>query len=85
MIKEYFVLFISILADALSIAIIVRIFMSWMRVNQHGAIAKFVYDITDPILGLFKKVIPPIGMFDLSPIAAILAIDLVRFLVLSFV
>jgi YggT family protein len=37
-----------------------------------------VWDVTEPILAPFRKVIPRIGMFDLSPIAAFLVISFLQ-------
>ncbi|MEW9050394.1 MAG: YggT family protein [Neobacillus sp.] len=56
--------------------LIIYIFMSWfpnMKESQFGIILSRV---CEPFLEPFRKVIPPLGMMDLSPLAA--------FLVLSF-
>jgi YggT family protein len=63
-----------------SILILVRILMSWVpRMPYNPALnylVKFVEDVTEPYLALFRKIIPPIGMIDISPIAAIFALGL---------
>ena len=52
----------------------VRIILSWVTMGGArppealaGAI-KVVYDLTEPVLGFFRRIIPPLGMFDLSPL-----------------
>lgn len=60
---------------ALSMLIIVRILMSWLAPHARGRLAYFVFSVTEPILGFFRRLPLRIGMIDLSPIAAILAID----------
>jgi YggT family protein len=37
-----------------------------------------VYDLTEPIMGFFRRYIPPVGGFDLSPIFIFIVLSLVR-------
>jgi len=60
------------------ILIFIRILMSWiprMPYNRYLAgFLKFVSDVTDPYLNLFRRILPPVRMggagLDLSPIVA---------------
>jgi YggT family protein len=55
-------------------AIFGRIILSYFPLAPGGAMASvfgFLYTITEPVLGPLRRVIPPIGMFDLSPMVAI--------------
>lgn len=65
------------LADAYGMVILVYVIMSWIPVNR-GVIAD-VYNVLgkvcDPYLNLFKKLIPPIGMVDITPIIALLVLQ----------
>jgi YggT family protein len=83
--KEYIVLFIGILFDMIYLAIIIRIVLSWFRTNGMGRFKYFLKDITDPILVPFQKVIPRLGMIDISPIIAIIVVDLIRNLLISLI
>lgn len=56
----------------------IRILLSWIRHNPYHPIIRFIYEITEPLLSLFRRIIPPIGIIDISPIAAFFAIELVR-------
>lgn len=49
------------------------------------AILSFLRDVSEPYLRVFRKLIPPIGMFDLSPILAIIVLYLVRDLLVSLI
>jgi YggT family protein len=44
-------------------------------VDQSNPIVRIVWEITEPVLAPFRRVIPRIGMFDLSPLAAFLVIS----------
>jgi YggT family protein len=37
-----------------------------------------VYDVTEPIMAPFRRLIPPIGMINISPIVVVFALELVR-------
>lgn len=47
------------------------------------AIMKFLRDVSEPYLGLFRRFIPPIGMFDLSPMIGIILLYFVRTIVVN--
>jgi YggT family protein len=47
------------------------------------AVLGFLRDVTEPYLSLFRRFIPPIGMFDFSPIIALFVLYIVRQLVYS--
>ena len=58
--------------------LIVRILSSWFPDFQDHPILKFIRFYTDPYLNFFRRFIPPLGMFDLSPIAAFFALQLIE-------
>jgi len=41
-------------------------------------VSVFLYRVTEPILGFFRGIIPPVGMLDLSPIVAIIVLGIVQ-------
>ncbi|MCP1148367.1 YggT family protein [Bacillus sp. 1735sda2] len=48
--------------------------MSWVPSARETAIGRFLTNICEPYLEPFRKIIPPIGMIDISPIVALLVI-----------
>lgn len=48
----------------------IRILGSWIPELQQYRLMHFIAFYVDPYLDIFRKVIPPIGMVDISPIAA---------------
>ena len=66
--------FLSILLTVLYVAILARVLLSWFPINPSNPIIRLLWDITEPILAPLRRVIPRIGMFDLSPLAAFLVI-----------
>lgn len=60
--------------------IIANVFLTLLRINPYQPVVRFIYEITEPVLGFFKKIIPPIGVLDISPLVAILALQVLQFL-----
>jgi YggT family protein len=57
-----------------SLMILVRIVFSWGGVSYVNRLMRFLVDITEPLLGPLRRIIPPLGMWDISPIVAFLII-----------
>jgi YggT family protein len=60
------------------LAILVRVILSWFPVDPSNPIIRIVWEVTEPILAPIRRVIPRIGMFDLSPLAAFLLISFLQ-------
>ncbi|MBC7334852.1 MAG: YggT family protein [Clostridia bacterium] len=67
----------------LEVLIIARVFLSWFRPWQANPLFQFVYDLTEPILGPVRRLMPPVGGLDFSPLVALLLLYLVESLVLQ--
>jgi YggT family protein len=68
-----------ILYGAISIyilLIIIRIVFSWGRVSYRTRIMRFLFDLTEPLLGPLRRIIPPLGWIDISPIVAFIILFL---------
>ena len=77
--------FISILFYTLSIAIVARVLLSWFNVDPYHPIISFLDQITEPILSPLRRIIPPIGMIDITPIVALVLLQIIERLLLSLV
>ena len=55
-----------------------RIVFGWARLSYLNRLMRFLVDTTEPLLGPLRRMIPPLGMFDISPIVAGLIIWLFR-------
>lgn len=77
--------FIRILFDLLSLAILLRVILSWFNVNPFHPVVALLDQITEPILGPLRRIIPPIGMIDFTPIVAILLLQVVETILLSLI
>ena len=56
--------------------ILIAVILTWVRVDPHNPVVKFINETTEPVLGFFRRVVPTLGMIDISPIFALLAVQL---------
>jgi YggT family protein len=54
------------------ILFLVRAVLSWFQPDTRQPLVAFIFSITDPVLERLRRIIPPLGMVDLSPFFAIL-------------
>ena len=66
--------FISILGMVLVFAILIRALMSWFMPADGSGFMRVLLDITEPILAPIRRILPPVGGIDFSPILAMVLI-----------
>ena len=73
--------YVAALIDVYTILIILNVLLSWIQQFRPlpynlvlRAVIGFIEDTTNPYLNLFRSFIPRLGMFDISPIVAILVL-----------
>lgn len=65
--------------DVYLLLIFIRIIFSWGGVSPHtNRVMRFLVAATDPLLVPLRRMIPPLGMFDLSPLAAFIILWLLQ-------
>jgi len=71
--------FINIIFDISYILIVIRAFLTYLPHNRYHPIIKPAYDMTEPLLSIIRKGLPPakIGM-DASPYIAIILLYLLQ-------
>ena len=79
--EAYLVQFVTILSTVLYIALLIRVFSSWLNVGPTSPlfpILNIVNQVTEPILAPIRRVLPRLGMLDLSPMVALLLLTFIR-------
>lgn len=79
-------LFIEVFASVYGLLILIYIILSWVRLPYSvwlNRIQQFLRDVVEPYLGLFRRILPPLGPLDLSPIVAIFVLFLVERLIVG--
>ncbi|MBO1923901.1 YggT family protein [Thiomicrorhabdus sp. 6S3-12] len=72
------------LLDMMFWLIIIQVILSWVSPQPNPNTIIFI-QMTQPILEPFRRLIPPISGLDLSPIAAIVAIKLVQYVIVGYI
>jgi YggT family protein len=70
------------------LAMVLRAVLSWFPVRPGSPVARinhWLYIVTEPVLAPFRRVIPPMGVFDISYIVAFLVVYLLTTYVLYLV
>jgi YggT family protein len=73
--------FVSVFIWVYIILIFGYILTSWIRLPYSlwlNRIQRFLYDVCEPYLRIFRRVLPPLGPLDLSPIIAIFSLYVIR-------
>ena len=78
MTSTFLVQFVNLLFTALSLAIFGRVIMSWISPQGDDPLTNLLDQITEPILAPIRSVVPPLGMFDLTPMIALIVLNVIR-------
>jgi YggT family protein len=78
----FLVTFINLLFQALFFAILGRVLISWVDPMGNMRVTQVLREITEPILAPIRSVLPNFGMLDLSPLVAMLLLNLIQSLIL---
>jgi YggT family protein len=74
--------FINIVAQALVLAIFVRVIMSWVPIRLPFGLNELVWNVTEPVLSPIRRYMPIAGGMDFSPFIALLLIQIVLSIIL---
>jgi YggT family protein len=76
---------IQMFFDIVFLLILIRILLSFLPQFRSNRLAEVVFGITEPLLSPFQRLIPPIGMFDISPMVAIIVMGIIQQILLYVV
>ncbi len=76
---------LSGLLTLLTWAVIARALLSWIRPNPNNPLVRLLYRVTDPIMRPIEQIVPTFGGLDVSPIIAIVLIQVIQKFLVSMV
>jgi uncharacterized protein YggT (Ycf19 family) len=77
--------FVDVFVSVYIVLILAYILSSWFRLPYSpwlNRIQRFLYDVCEPYLRIFRRIVPPLGPLDLSPMVAVLVLVIAREVVL---
>jgi uncharacterized protein YggT (Ycf19 family) len=69
--------FVNVFITVYTLVIFAYIITSWIRLPYSpwlNRIQRFLYDVSEPYLRLFRRILPPLGPLDLSPMIGIVVL-----------
>jgi len=76
---------IEIVFSIFSFAILARVLLTWVRVDPTHPAVQLLLDVTEPVLRPIRELMPAMGMFDFSPIIALLLLNVLEGLLLYII
>lgn len=73
---------ISLLINVFVFAVFARAILSWLNPGSYNAATSILVSLTEPLLDICRRVIPDLGGIDLSPLAALLMLQLAKMVIL---
>ena len=78
---------VDVIVTVLTIAIFVRVILSWFMLSTRNQMVINLYQaiavLTEPILGPLRRIVPTLGRIDISPIVAIVLLQVIRTVVIQ--
>ena len=65
-------------------AIIIRVVLSWVSPGSYNPATAMIHSLTEPVMRPFRRLLPPIGGIDLSPVFAIILLSAAGIFVAGF-
>ena len=72
-----FLNFIRILCEVLTVAVFLRVILSWFSPRPTNRLFIILLHITEPLLSPLRRIIPRAGMLDFTPLLAIIMLQLI--------
>ncbi|HVU06028.1 MAG TPA: YggT family protein [Polyangiaceae bacterium] len=66
------------LVDLYSLVVFAAVIISWIPEARDSSVGRAIDSVTEPVFGLVRRVLPPAGGFDLSPMVVLLALQLLK-------
>ena len=69
--------FLELLCEVLTLAILIRVILSWFSRGPINVLTNMMYQVTEPILSPLRRIIPKVGRLDFTPMVAVILLQVV--------
>jgi YggT family protein len=70
------------LIDLYSLIVVAAVLLSWIRIAPHNPLVRIVGMLTEPALDPIRRVLPPMGGVDFSPMVLLIGLQVLKDFVL---
>lgn len=77
--------FVIIFFNVLSLAILARVLVLWFNLSPYHPIVTLLREVTEPILAPLRRVVPSVGMVDISPIIALILLQIIEQILIAVI
>ncbi len=70
--------FLANLIDLYSLVVLVAVILSWVPLDRRNPLVTITHALTEPVLAPIRRVLPPMGGLDLSPMVLLFALQLLK-------
>jgi YggT family protein len=77
-----FRLLVSWTFTILKLAIVIRVISSWLPISPYSVWIRWSYALSEPVIAPLRRIVPTVGLFDLTPIIAYFLLGIVESLLL---
>jgi YggT family protein len=84
-VEAYLITLIEIIVGLITVIIIINALISFAPLDPWHPVRRFLNQLAEPILRPFRNILPPVGMFDLSPMVALIVIQILGQLVIVLI
>ena len=74
---------VALAFDAYSLVVLVSVICSWINLPPDHPVVRFTNQLTEPVLGPIRRVLPSVGGMDFSPMLLLFALRFVKRLILA--
>jgi YggT family protein len=74
---------VQTLFELYSFVLLARVLITWFQVDPYNPIVRLLFQLTEPLLAPIRRLLPPAGMLDFSPIVGFIVIRVVEGIVVS--
>ncbi len=72
---------VALLFNVFIFSILIQAILSWVNPMGHNPVASLLHSLNEPVLRPIRRVIPPISGMDLSPLVAIIGLQVLKMLI----
>ncbi len=69
--------FLALMCNILSFAVFMRAIVSWFPISPNNSFVVVLFQITEPIMAPLRRVVPMLGSIDITPMVAIVILQIV--------